>query len=244
ASHSIGVTSSPQAGGAGIQNVYSSWSDGGMQSHSITVPSTSAIYTANFTTQYYLTTSAGAGGTISPASEWVNGGTVISISATANSGYQFGSFTGAVTANTSPANLTMNAPAAVTANFTLAGGGTVSITVTSAPAGLAFAVDGTTYTASQVFQWTPGASHSIGVTSSPQAGGAGIQNVYSSWSDGGMQSHSITVPSTSAIYTANFTTQYYMTTSAGAGGTISPASEWVNGGTGVSISATANSGYQ
>jgi hypothetical protein len=122
--------------------------------------------------------------------------------------------------------------------------GTVAITVNSVPPGLAFQVDGTTYTAAQVFQWTPGANHTIAVTSSPQAGGTGIQNVYSSWSDGGAQSHTITVPSSSSTYTANFTTQYLLTTSAGTGGTISPASEWVNGGTVVSISASATTGYQ
>ncbi len=60
----------------------------------------------------FLTTSAGTGGTISPASEWVNGGSSVQISATANSGYQFSGFTGAVNATTSPASLTVNAPAA------------------------------------------------------------------------------------------------------------------------------------
>ena len=120
------------------------------------------------------------------------------------------------------------------------------ITVTTSPSGLTFVVDGITYTASQVFHWTPSASHTIAVTSSPQSGGTGIQNVYSSWSDGGAQTHSITVPSSAATYQANFTTQYFLTTQASpaAEGTISPASEWVNSGTVAQVSASANSGYQ
>ncbi len=178
--------------------------DGGAQSHSITVPSSAASYTANFTTQYFLTTSAGTGGTISPASEWVNGGSSVQISATANSGYQFSGFTGAVNATTSPASFTVNAPAAVTANFS---SGAVAITVTTLPSGMAFAADGTTYSGSQVFQWTPGTSHTIAVTTSLQSAGTGTQDAYASWSDAGAQSHSITVPSSAASYTANFTTQ-------------------------------------
>ena len=126
------------------------------------------------------------------------------------------------------------------------GSGTVSITVATSPSGLAFAVDGTAYTAPQILQWVPGANHTITVIASPQSGGTGIQNVYASWSDGGSQSHSITVPSSVTTYTATFTTQYLLTTQASpvADGTISPASEWVNSGTPVQISATANSGYQ
>jgi len=134
ASHTIGVASGTQAGGAGIQNLYASWSDGGTQSHTVTVPSSSITYTANFTTQYFLTTAAGTGGTINPGNEWVNKGTVVSVTASANSGYQFSSFTGAVTGTANPASVTMNAPASVTANFTTSGSslvGSSSSTITS-----------------------------------------------------------------------------------------------------------------
>jgi len=121
---------------------------------------------------------------------------------------------------------------------------TVPITVTTSPSGLAFTVDGTSYAASQIFQWIPGTNHMIAVTTSPQSGGTGIQDLYASWSDGGAQSHSVTAPSSATTYTADFTTQFFLTTSAGSGGTISPASEWVNSGASVPIGATANSGYQ
>ena len=78
-------------------------------------------YTANFNTQYLLTTVANpaAGGTISPATGWYNSGLIAAVSATANSsnGYQFSGFTGALTGTTTPQNLTMNGPATVTAYF-------------------------------------------------------------------------------------------------------------------------------
>jgi hypothetical protein len=241
--HTI-ATSSPQAGGTGIRYVFASWSDGGGLSHSITASSSPATYTANFTTQYYLTTAASpsAGGTISPASSWRNSGSVVSVSATANSGYVFSGFSGALTGTTTPQNLTMNAPKSVTANFT---GSTVQHVITTAPAGLSLTVDSAPCTAPCTFQWTPGTNHTI-ATTTPQPGGTGTQYVFASWSDGGAISHSITASSSPATYTANFTTQYYLTTAASppAGGTISPASGWYNNGTVVSVSATANSGYQ
>jgi hypothetical protein len=71
--------------------------------------------------QYYLTTavSPAGGGTISPASGWYNSGTVVTVSATANSGYQFTGFSGDLSGTTTPQNLTMNGPKSVTANFTV-----------------------------------------------------------------------------------------------------------------------------
>jgi hypothetical protein len=115
------IAAATQAGGAGTQYLFANWSDLGAASHSITVPSTAATYTAIFTTQYFLTTAASptAGGTILPASGWNNAGTVVSVSAAANSGYQFSNFSGALSGNTTPQNVTMNAPATVTANFSV-----------------------------------------------------------------------------------------------------------------------------
>src|SRR5712692_6839251 len=119
----------------------------------------------------------------------------------------------------------------------------VNITINTSPAGRAFTVDGSPYSTQQSFSWMPGLPHTIG-TSSPQGGGAGTQYIWTSWSDGGALSHQV-APSGPTTYTANFTTQYYLTTAASppAGGTISPGSGWYNTGAGVSVSATANPGY-
>jgi hypothetical protein len=87
------------------------------------------------------------------------------------------------------------------------------ITVTSSPPGRSIVVDAVTYTAPQTFQWVPGSSHTIGVTS-PQTIGPGDQYIYSSWSDAGAQSHTITTPGANTTYTANFTHQYYLTMNA------------------------------
>ncbi|MFH1242576.1 MAG: fibronectin type III domain-containing protein, partial [Pseudomonadota bacterium] len=339
-SHTVSVPS-PQYGGTGTQYVFAFWSDGGAQSHTITVPSSSITYTASFVTQYSLTTSVTppGGGTVSPPGvNWYNSGDSVSVSAIPNAGYAFSSWTGGP-GSTNPAMLTMSWPRSVTANFTAVaeivsipatptgstsgvtdtsysystGGSTstlghsveyqfdwkgdgtdlsawgattqakvwtvvgtyqvrararcvshtgivsgwsngltlsiglapVSCTVATNPSGLQIAVDGTTYTASRAFSWVPGSTHTVSV-SSPQSGGTGIQYVFSSWSDGGAQSHTITVPSSSATYTASFVTQYSLTTSVTppGGGTVSPPGvNWYNSGQDVSVSGTASAGY-
>ena len=121
------------------------------------------------------------------------------------------------------------------------------ITVTTNPAGRSITVDGTTYTAPQTFSWVIGSSHSIG-TISPQGTG-GTRYAFQNWSDAGAISHSITVPEGATTYTANFTTQYLLTTSASpsAGGSITanPASAdgYYNSGTSVELKAEIASGY-
>ncbi|MBK9315806.1 MAG: Ig-like domain repeat protein [Acidobacteria bacterium] len=116
----------------------------------------------------------------------------------------------------------------------------IQITIQTNPSGRTFTVDGSTYNSAQTFLWTPGSSHTISTTS-PQSGGMDTQYVWGSWSDGGATSHTIT-PNSSTTYTANFTTQYFLTMNAGAGGTVSPASGWFNSGQSVTITATPNSG--
>jgi hypothetical protein len=117
----------------------------------------------------------------------------------------------------------------------------VTVTVQASPAGHSFTVDGTNYSTAQPFNWTQGSVHTI-VTTSPQNIGAGMQDAWSSWSDGGAISHIIT-PLVNTNYTANFTTQYYLTMNAGAGGSVSPGSGWNNSGASVNISATPSLGY-
>jgi len=79
----------------------------------------------------------------------------------------------------------------------------VQITVTTSPVGLSATLDtGSPCTTPCLFILNPGSMHTIAV-SSPQLLGA-TQYAFSSWSDGGAISHSITVPSVATTYTANF----------------------------------------
>jgi hypothetical protein len=249
-SHVI-ATSSPQSGAAGVQYVFSSWSDSGAISHGITVPSTATTYTASFNTQYQLTTQASpsADGTVTPISGgYYAGGAIIPVTATANSGFTFSNWTstsGSFGSNTAASTtFTMpSAPATVTGNF---GNASVQITIATSPANLLVSVDGGPSTAAPLVEnWVIGSGHTI-ATSSPQSGGTGVQYVWSSWSDSGAISHSITVPSSPTTYTASFNTQYQLTTQASpsADGTVTPASGgyYASGAT-IPVTATANAGF-
>jgi hypothetical protein len=122
---------------------------------------------------------------------------------------------------------------------------TVPSTVATNPSGLQIMVDGSTYTAPHTFDWTPGSSHNLSIPS-PQSGTSGTRYVYSSWSDGGAQTHTINAPSSSTTYTASFTTEYSLTTSVSpsGAGTVTPlGTNWYDSGQNVSLSATANPGY-
>ena len=118
---------------------------------------------------------------------------------------------------------------------------TVLITVQTTPGGLAFSVDGNPYSAAQTFSWASGSTHTI-ATTSPQAGGTGVRYACTHWSDAGTISHTV-APTKNTTYTATFTTQYYLTMSAGTGGHVSPGSNWKGAGSIVSISATPSTGY-
>ena len=221
------------------------WSDSGAISHTV-APTVNKTYTANFRTQYYLTMNHGTGGTVTPASGWKTAGATTSITATPTNNnqvsYSFAGWTGSGPGSYSgpnnPSSIRMNGPITENASFTQ---NNVQVIVQTNPVGRTFTVDGTTYTTSQTFSWQPGSSHTI-ATTSPQSGGTGVRYVWSNWTGGGTISHTV-APAINATYTANFSTQYYLTMSHGTGGTVSPMSGWKGSGSAVSIRAIPASGY-
>jgi hypothetical protein len=246
------VFTSPQAGGSpspGTQYVFSSWADGPTAaSRSINTPASAATYTANFTTQYQLTTGVSpvGAGTVTPPSGWVNAGTV-NLQANTNSGYVFANWTGASVQNANSASTTINmtGPATVTANFN------VNVNVTSSPTGLAFSTSGpgcaTTsgLTTPQTQAWVPNSTCTV-TFAATIAGATGTQYVFNQWENSSTNpARSITVPTTSgASYTASFTTQYLLTTgvSPAGAGSVTPTSGYVNAGV-VNLQANTNTGY-
>jgi hypothetical protein len=79
---------------------------------------------------------------------------------------------------------------------------TATITLASNPTGRQLLLDGTPLTAPQGFLNVVGMIRTLGVTS-PQTSGSTTFN-FLSWSDGGTQTHEITVPATNTTFTANF----------------------------------------
>ncbi len=121
----------------------------------------------------------------------------------------------------------------------------LSYSITTNPSGLQITVDGATCTGPCTFAWVPGSTHTLSVAS-PQSVIPGTRYLFSSWSDGGTQTHTMTASASCTTYTASFNTQYSLTTSvntSGAGVITPSRMNWYNTGQIVSISATATSGY-
>ncbi len=242
--HTI-ATTTPQSGSAGTQYLWDNWSDGGAISHTV-APISDTTFMVSFTTQYYLTMGASGGGTVLPVNNWYNAGQSFSISATANVGKSFsgwnGSGTGEYSGPNNPASVTMNGPITETASFTTA---PTSVTIQSNPSGMAITVDGVDYVAPQLFVWII-ILPTLWWFQVRKVEQPGQRYIWNNWSDGGAISHTI-IPVHDTTFTANFTTQYYLTLVAGAGGNIgaNPTSTdgWYNSGTSVQLTATPTTGY-
>ena len=147
-----------------------------------------------------------------------------------------------------PGNANYAAAAPVTQSFNV----TVPVTINTSPSGLTVTVDGSNYAAPQAFPWFAGSQHTIAISAAVQPGGTGTQYSFEGWSDIGATAHTITVPvpglgwsaSQAPIWTAYFTTQYYLTTGAGSGGSMTPASGWFGAGASVQVDGIASGGYQ
>ena len=153
---------------------------------------------------------------------------------------------GALTSTATFTDNALNTSPSVSQGIALQGTGTatVSATVGTSPSGLAFSVDGTSYSSPQNFSWTIGSTHTIATTAT-QTPSSGVQDTFTSWSDGGALSHSVTA-SASTTYTAAFSTAYLLTTAANptTGGTVTPASgTYYAANTVVALAAKKKVGY-
>jgi|HubBroStandDraft_1064217.scaffolds.fasta_scaffold00113_18 predicted outer membrane repeat protein len=171
-----------------------------------------------------------------------NGGSlgIATPSSTFNNGTASSTFTAGSTAGNATATATVD-NATADANINIL----VTVTVTTSPANLSVTVDGTTYTAPQTFDWVVGSSHTLNTTS-PQNVSGGTEQVWSSWSQGGTQSQTVTAPSSNTIYTANFTAGYQLTmlASPSADGSVTPTSgQYFALGAIIPVTATANAGF-
>jgi hypothetical protein len=123
-----------------------------------------------------------------------------------------------------------------------------SLTVATTPGGLTVTVDGTNYMAPVTFDWAVGSSHALDIPSPQVAGDGHSRSSFAAWSDGGAQSHSITVPAFDTTNTASFATQYLLNTTvtpSGAGTvTNNPLGPWYDAGQLVSLTALTNTGYR
>ncbi|MGJ5819551.1 InlB B-repeat-containing protein [Paludibaculum fermentans] len=129
--HTISAAAAQPGGNAAVQYYFNSWSDGGAATHIINAGTVDTFYTANFKTKFLLTTSAGAGGTISPASALYDAGSAVLAKATPSIGYLFSGFNTDAqgTDGNNPIRVLMNAPHSLTANFVAQAQGSLRLTL-------------------------------------------------------------------------------------------------------------------
>ncbi|HUY70304.1 MAG TPA: hypothetical protein VMV00_01910, partial [Candidatus Baltobacteraceae bacterium] len=209
----------------------------------LTSTSTSTLTSSSTIATYSLTMtgSPGGDGVLSPTSDSYSSGSVQTITATPNSGFTFGGWTGSgtgsYTGSTNPSSVTMGSAITETGAFTtnvvytengLGGGTSWSVTLN----GNVLSSTGNTITFIGI---VPG-SYSWS-TSNAISCGTGCQ-YFASTSSG-----TISTASGSASQGITYTKQYYLTMAAGANGAVSPSSGWYNTGNVVTITGTPNSGY-
>ena len=182
---------------------------------------------SNITPRYTLTASAGEGGSVSPTTGSFNSGTQVSVTATANSGYQFTTWSNGSTAN--PVTVTLNSNTSITANFALIPVYTISV---STEEGGSVSSNGGEY--QQGTQVT--------LTATPDEG-----YEFSGWSDGSTEATRVITASEDLTLTASFTEliiSYTLTVTSGEGGSVSSEGGEYNEGTEVTLTATADDGYR
>ena len=231
--------------------VFSHWSGdvSGTQNPLTVAMQSPTSVTAHFTQQtcYSLTTSANPSGSgavnANPAPNCAGGkytaGTVVSLSASANSGYTFANWSGDLTGSQNPKNVTMNGNKNVTANFT--SNQTYTITASANPAG-----------GGNVTLTPNKASYPAGEQVEVRAV-ANSGYVFSNWSGslGGSTNPATVTMNGNKTIVANFIQECYslnLSVNPSGSGVVNPSpppncgSEYT-AGTVVSLSASANSGY-
>ena len=98
--------------------------------------------------------------------------------------------------------------------------------------------------------WTPGSTHNLDIVISPQLPLSwSIRYPWANWSDGGARNHNITLPVNSTVFTANFGSEYNVTTWAnqGCAGQVTPTPVSPDGfyskGSSVSFEQTTTPGW-
>ncbi len=127
--HTLLVTAQQTNGGT--RTTFTAWSTGATTVQiNVQAQTTGTTYTANFSTQYQLTTATNPPGVGSiTGAGWYNAGSVATVGATAPANYRFAYFSGDLTGPTNPQNLTMNGPKNVVANFQASGNPVLSAAV-------------------------------------------------------------------------------------------------------------------
>jgi hypothetical protein len=197
----------------------------------VTMDSDKSI-TANFVREYTLTIAAGTGGTTDPVpGDYVyDEGTQVTVTATPEANYRFGSWSGEASGTDSTITITMDSDKSITANFIRQ----YTLTVAATAGGTTDPLPGT-------YTYDTGTQVTITAT-------ANANYRFTGWSgdtSGTNNPIAIIMDSDKSI-TANFIRQYTLILAAGPGGTTnpSPGTYIYDSGTQVTISCTPDANYR
>ncbi len=197
----------------------------GVQGNSIRAFWDNFVVNAPAASNYLLTTNASIGGTVSNGGTYANG-SVVSLTATANSGFVFTGWSGDLSGTSNPVSITMNSNKTVTATFAPI---TYTLSTNATAGGLVSS--GGILTIGTV----------VTITATPNNG-----FIFTGWSgdlSGSTNPTTITMNSNKTV-TANFTPiTYTLATSAPPGGSVSPGGTY-SSGTVVSLAATPDNGFR
>ncbi|HBL75996.1 MAG: hypothetical protein A2W90_11305 [Bacteroidetes bacterium GWF2_42_66] len=230
AGSNVTVTAFPNA-----EYNFVNWTEG------TTIASTNAIYTfqlnasrtlvANYVLKTYTLNVTATNGTAvkNPSQLSYNSGTIVELTATPNTGYNFTSWSGDATGFINPLSVTMNANKNITANFAI---NTYTLNVTANNGTVVRNPNQATYNSGTTVQ----------LTATPNAG-----YTFTSWSG---DATGITNPLTVTMnanknITANFTLNTYTLSVIANNGAVvrNPNQATYNSGTTVELTATPNAGY-
>jgi hypothetical protein len=209
--------------------------DGSLSGNTYTTGAITAdcIVSASFSINTYTVgTSTGTGGSIGPASATVNHGTISSFTVMPDAGYSIGSVSGCDGTLSGDTYTT----GAITADCTVSASFSINSYTVTPTAGANGSISPATaqtvnYGGTTSFTLTPAADYSIGSVSG--CGGALSGDTYTT----GAITADCTVSASFSINT------YTVGTSAGTGGSISPASTTVDHGATISLTVTPATGY-
>ncbi len=214
--------------------IFAKWSDGGAQTHTVTASSETTVFIANFiwqtTTEYSAVPPQGGTIRIEPPSSdgFYTYYSFLKMFAEPAEGFSFKSWRswGAGNGPASNPKVTSAGASHQQANFTRQ---PLTKIDTNVP-GSDIAVDGVLRSLPENFDWEAGSTHTLGLLVREDTGHEGViqpywgingeRLVFDGWSDGGAETHDITISEERPTITANFRRQVLVQTVSHGPGTI------------------------
>lgn len=232
----------------GIRYRFLNWQHGGTQTQNVVATASGGVsYFAHFTPEYRLSTDVvpSAAGIVqrSPAGDgYYAPNTPVQLTAQPNPGKTFLNWSGNAAGTNPVTSVVMNAPKSAIANF--ADLAAINFAVQS-PVATTIQVNGVSYAVPGNVPMVPGISYLI-TAPSEVPGITGVRWLFQSWQGlSATASFSYIAPTAPATLTLVYQQQFLVTvtSSPSTGGTVTGGS-WVNAGAGVTLQATAASGFQ